>query len=67
MGSFGVSLVAWFVAPAVLYALALGVGLALERITTFRVPNVLLGPLGLLMSWLALRPFAAAVRHAEGS
>ena len=47
MGSFGVSLVAWFVAPAVLYVLALGVGLALERITTFRVPNALLAPLGL--------------------
>ena len=31
------------------------------------IAAVLLGPLGLLMSWLALRPFAAAVRHAEGS
>ena len=30
------------------------------------VTAALLGPLGLLLSWLSLRPYAAAARHAEG-
>jgi hypothetical protein len=52
MGSLGVSIVAWVLAPAVLYGVAVGVGLALERLTTFRVTDGLLAPLGLCGSFV---------------
>src|SRR5919107_1515325 len=52
MGSIGVSLVAWFVAPALLLALTLGSGLLLERLTGFRLPNALLAPVGSCAAFL---------------
>jgi hypothetical protein len=53
MGSIGVSVVAWVVAPALLYVLVLGVGLLVERLTGFRLTNALLAPVGACAAVLA--------------
>lgn len=46
MGALGTSLIAWVLFPAVLYVLALGLGLLTERVTGFEMQNALLVPLG---------------------
>jgi hypothetical protein len=50
VGSLSESLVAWLLLPALLFAVALGLGLLATRLARFEAPNALLPPIGLCVA-----------------
>jgi len=56
MGPLGESLAAWVLLPALLYAVALGLGLLACRLARFRPPNAVVPPIGLAVALVAGLP-----------